>query len=61
MWEFNINIINYHFLFLHKVQHGENVNVPDKKGYTPLITSAQYGHIPLCSFLIGIFVDVKSI
>lgn len=35
------------------LQHGENVNVPDKKGYTPLITSAQYGHIPLCSFLIG--------
>lgn len=31
---------------------GEDINARDSKGYTPLITCAQYGHIPCVSFMI---------
>ena len=30
-----------------------NINVQDSKGYTPLITACQYGHLALVAFLVS--------
>ncbi|XP_068136128.1 uncharacterized protein [Hyperolius riggenbachi] len=35
------------------VNAGVSLDVEDKKGYTPLITAAQYGQTALCCYLIG--------
>ena len=42
-----------------KVEKGVNVNIQDDKGYTPIITATQYGHIALVSYLVSRNANLK--
>ncbi len=35
------------------VETGANVDIVDKKGFTPLITATQFGHVALVAYLVG--------